>query len=129
MNRRTNFLLEGAPSVPMTRLDRGVFRGSKPREPGELATGPVRTGSVPFTLVAGIPQKIAAENLGRVGLILQNKDPTNNLFYEFGMEAGDYSTYLFPNSTILLDFVCPVDEVWVFASVALSGAFKQFGRG
>lgn len=128
--QRTNFLIPGPNDIGQTRIDRGVLgaRASRMQEAGILATGPVTTTEMPFRLEANVPQFISATNPNRIGLMLQNKDPTNNLFYSFGSEATADSTFLAPGVVLLLDFICPTDQISVFAQVALSGHYRQFGR-
>lgn len=128
--KRTDWLSGKPNSVKITRVDRGIL-GRVPTMPdGSQAprTGPVVTTEIPFTLVAGVPQIIAANNPWRVGLMLQNKDPVTNLFFSFGPIASDISGFLTPNASILLDFICPTDQVSVFSLLAISGNFKDFSR-
>lgn len=129
--RRVNWLSQAPNSVNVTRLDRGILGMVPAASPGvgpNARSGPVQTTEVPFTLVAGVPQIIAAANPWRVGMMLQNKDTVDNLFFSFGPIASALSGYLSPQGTLLLDFICPCDQVSVFATVAISGSYKDFSR-
>ena len=123
--------LSGKPnSVKATRLDRGIL-GLVPAaaDGGALErAGPVITVEYPFTLVPGVPQFIAAANPWRIGMMLQNMDPVANLNYSFGPVASATSGFLVPGQVLLLDFICPTDQVSVFAAVAISGNYKDFQR-
>jgi len=123
--------LSGRPnSVKVTRLDRGILGlvpGSVDGIPTER-TGPMSTTEYPFTLVAGAPQIIAAANPWRLGMMLQNMDPIANLNFSFGPIASAISGFLVPGQLLLLDFVCPTDQVSVFAAVNISGNYKDFSR-
>jgi hypothetical protein len=122
--QRVDYLLEQSYGRSVTRMDRGVF-GPQPGGDSTPRTGPIVTANMPFTLVGGaIAQVIASQDPNRKALILQNKDPIGNLFYEFGPLADGTSTFLTPGMYILLDFVCPTDRVTVFAMVNVSGSLK-----
>lgn len=124
---RTNYLIPRANAAAVTRLDRGIAN-SRPDTGPPGSVGPIVTTEIPFTLTPSALQILSATNPFRVGLMLQNKDPVNNLFYAFGVEADANSSFLSPGVVLLLDFICPIDQVSVFATVALSGHFRQFGR-
>lgn len=91
-------------------------------------TGPMKSAPIPFTLTANEAFNVAAANPDRAGLLLQNADPANNLYYNFGSVASLQSFSLVPGQYILLDFVCPTDAVWVFAAFNLSGMYTEFAR-
>lgn len=128
--KRTDWLVGKPNSVKFTRIDRGILGRVPTNSDGSDAprTGPVCTTEYPFTLIPGEPQIIAAANPWRVGMMLQNKDPVDNLFFSFGPIANELSGFLTPQATLLLDFICPSDQVSVFALVAISGNFKDFSR-
>lgn len=123
-----DFLLGQSYDVKVTRLDRtpwglAVGQESQPR------TGPIVTTEIPFTLVANDPATVlAASDPERTGLVLQNTDPTNNLFYAFGRLADATSRFLTPGQTLLRDFGCPTDRISVFATVNISGALATEAR-
>lgn len=128
--KRTDFLVGRPNSIKVTRLDRGIL-GAVPVNPDTGVperTGPVSTAEYPFTLEVGVPQIIAAANPFRLGMMLQNKDPIANLFYSFGPVANELSGFLVPGQILLLDFICPCDQVSVFALAAISGNYKDFSR-
>lgn len=116
---KTNWLVGSAYDPGVTRMDRGVI-GYAPRQDGSLPTrnGPTRANGVPFTTVAGQVLIIAATNPYRTGLFLQNKDAVADLFYSFGQLADVTAALLPPRTSILLDFVCPTDQVSVFSVAA-----------
>jgi hypothetical protein len=90
------------------------------------AKGPVKTNQVPFRLVAGQPYKLFNDNPNRKGLMLENLDPVTNLNFSFGIQADATAFQLVPNGVVLLDFVCPTDSVWLFATLAVSGVGAEF---
>ncbi len=94
---------------------------------GEIErTGPMRATPVPFRVVGGDPAKvIAAQNPARKGLLIQNLDPTNNLFVGFGQLADANGFAIQPGGYILLDFVCPTDAISVFATVNVGGYLME----
>lgn len=119
-----DFLLGQAYDPKVTRLDRQPW-GPTPGNDSQPRTGPIVTAEIPFTLVGGAQASvIAASDPNRKGLILQNKDPVDDLFYSFGALADETSTFIPPRSSILLDFVCPTDRISVFALVNISGVLK-----
>lgn len=119
---RVNYLLGTAYDVSVTRLDREPF-GPAPGRDTEKRTGPITTTEIPFQLVGGARAiVIASQDPNRTGLVLQNKDPTNNLYYAFGALADVNSRFLAPGVALLRDFNCPTDRISVFAAVDLSGS-------
>lgn len=122
-----NWLLPQAYDVSVTNLRKPAFndRGASAAASGATRNGPVMSNDLPFSLVANEPYNLAAGNPYRVGMMLQNCDPTNNMFYSFGAVATPNSKFLTPGQTLLLDFVCPCDSVWALATVALSGVFTE----
>ena len=127
--KRTDWLVGRPNSTKITRLDRGILGQVPTRADGSSArTGPICTTEYPFTLVPNEPQIIAAANPWRLGMMLQNKDPIANLFFSFGPVASVLSGFLVPGQVLLLDFICPTDQVSVFAAAAISGNYKDFSR-
>lgn len=93
-------------------------------------SGPTRTTPLPFNLVAGQPLQLAPFNPRRTGLLLQNRDPAAALFYNFGSPANVFTGAL-PGglgATLLLDYTCPCDAIWVFAVANCSGYLAEFSR-
>jgi hypothetical protein len=125
---RADWLLPLAYDVKVTRLDKPAFNLYGKRGPGEQEgpPGAIRTNPLNFQVVPLEPMMLATGNNGRKSFFLQNKDPTDNLFFSFGTEAGPNSAYLSPGQYILLDFVCPTDSVWVYGTVAVAGSFYEF---
>lgn len=125
---RDNLLIPKAFDVTVTRTDRGVF-GSPGRPmgaPEPSYNGPIVTNDIPFRLTANVPYNIVVSNKRRRGLILYNADPVDNLFFAFGKQANELSTACEPGEKVLLDFTCPTDGVWLFATVDLAGTFMEF---
>jgi hypothetical protein len=119
---RVNYLLGTSYDVSVTRLDREPFGPAKGRD-NEKRTGPITTTEIPFQLVAGARAiVIASQDPNRSGLVLQNKDPTDNLYYAFGALADENSRFLAPGVVLLRDFNCPTDRISVFALVDLAGS-------
>lgn len=126
---QVDFLLGQSYDVKVTRLDREPW-GPPPGSDSQPRTGPIVTTEIPFTLVAGAPAVVlAANDPSRTGIVLQNADPTNNLFYAFGRLADATSRFLTPGQTLLRDFNCPTDRISVFATVNISGALAVEAPG
>jgi hypothetical protein len=78
-----------------------------------------------FTLTANTPKLLAAQNLARLGMILQNNgtNPSTFKFQTAPASAIDGFT-LDPASAIggqggsleLLSSVCPIDSIWAFSA-------------
>lgn len=131
-------LLGQAYSPNVTRLDQAF--GGGPRDPatgseglalgtrGRERTGPMKTASIPFRLTPAVALNLMTDNPHRKGLVIQNLDPVTNLNVAFGTIADANSFALPPNSVMLLDFVCPTDSVWLFATLAVSGFAFEFAR-
>jgi len=117
--------IAGSNSPGITDLKSNAFRGVG--QGGKMErNGPMRSAPVPFRLVANVPYNVATGNPERRGLILQNKDPAADMFYSFGSVAALSSLFIAPRGSILLDFICPTDAVWVFAASAISGCYCEF---
>ena len=132
---KADWLLPQAYDVKVTDFRKPPFNSDSKaaQDAGIIPSGPIVSNEIPFRLVAGEPRLIAAGNTRRKGMMLQNLDPTDNLFYSFGPQATENSSFLPPGTTLLLDFICPVNSVWCFATVDLSGYYRDFansaGRG
>lgn len=127
---KADFLMGQAYDVKVTSMRKAPFNvvTARNQDAGIMPDGPITSNEVPFRLVAGEPRLIAAGNSRRKGLMLQNLDATDNLFYTFGPEANGTSSFLTPGSTLLLDFICPTNSVWCFATVDLSGYYRDFAN-
>lgn len=125
---------EGMPPTT-TRLRRGTFGGAGARQE-ELTQrmraerGIIRAAPQSFTYLANTPPlTLAVFNQRRVGLLLQNRDPTNAMFYNFGAEASAVTASMAVGGYVLLDFICPCDAVSItFATNNGSGYFCEFFR-
>lgn len=132
---KADWLLPQSYDVKVTNFKKPPFNADSKRnqDAGIIPDGPVVSNEIPFRLVANEPRLIAAGNTKRKGMMLQNLDPTDNLFYSFGPQATGQSSFLTPGATLLLDFICPVNSVWCFSTVDLSGYYRDFtnssGRG
>lgn len=125
---KADWLLPQTYDVKVTSLKKLPFNADTKRnqDAGIMPTGPIVSNEIPFILVANEARLIAAGNTRRKGLMLQNLDATDNLFYSFGPEANGSSSFLAPGQVLLLDFLCPVNSVWAFATVNLSGYYRDF---
>lgn len=92
-------------------------------------TGPIRSNEIPFRLVAGVARLITTGNRNRKALMMQNLDPIDNLFYSFSVKATAFTSFLTPGQYVLLDFVCPIDSVWAFATANISGFYREMAPG
>lgn len=88
--------------------------------------GPTRSADTPFRLSVATPYNIFQANPFRQGLLIENLDPVTNLQISFGRIADANSFSLGPLGTMLLDFVCPTDAVWLFATAAVGGVAIEF---
>lgn len=125
-----NWMPEKPYSPKITRLDKTPF-GLGPAQrsaAGQPRTGPVRSNDLFAALVAFEPYLLAAGNDYRLGLMLQNCDPTDNLFYSFGVKPSLVGSFLTPGQILLLDFICPTDAVWALAGVNINCAYRDFAR-
>lgn len=125
---KVDFLLGQSYDVKVTRLDRTPW-GLAPGQENKPRTGPIVTTEIPFNLVGGAEAIVlAAADPERTGVVLQNTDPTNNLFYAFGRLADATSRFLTPGMVLLRDFNCPTDRISVFATVNITGALAVESR-
>lgn len=130
MLKGTNWLMGQSYSPNVTRLDRrplGLGAARKSAE-GLPRTGPIVANDIPFTLVANEPYNVATSNEYRKGMMLQNLDAVDNLFFRFGGPPTIFSARLIPGQTLLLDFICPTSSVWVLATVNLQGVFTDMSQ-
>lgn len=127
---KADWLIGQSYDVKVTDLRKTPFNDDTRRnqDAGIIPDGPIVSNEVPFRLVAGQPRLIAAGNRRRKGMMLQNLDATDNLFYSFGPQATESSSFLTPGATLLLDFICPINSVWCFATVNLSGYYRDFAN-
>jgi hypothetical protein len=126
---QVDFLLGQSYDIKVTRLDRTPWGPPKGAD-SQPRTGPIVTTELPFTLVGGAVATVLASNdPSRTGLVLQNADPVNNLFYAFGRLADATSRFLTPGMVLLRDFNCPTDRISVFALVNISGALAVEAPG
>jgi hypothetical protein len=91
-------------------------------------TGPIRTASANFRLVAGVAVNLAPVNNDRKGLLLQNLDPAQKLFFSWGGPPNANSGFIPALGNLLRDVNCPTDSIWVFSLVDLSGYFEENSR-
>ena len=104
-----------APSV--TRLDEGVFRG--PQTVNQIASAPLTRASPSTFLLTTTPQIVLAANPLRVGLQMQNVDPTNPGFYMFNIQPALSTAFtISAGGSVLYDFSTPTDVVWGFTTAA-----------
>lgn len=87
------------------------------------------TNTSPIQLVANVAQRVLPNNRRRVGLLIQNKDTTNDLFIGFGNGADANSLSVPARGFILLDFACPSGEVYAFATANIQAIFVDMTRG
>lgn len=87
------------------------------------------TNTAPIQLVANAGQRVLPNNRRRVGLLIQNKDTTNDLFIGFGNAADANSLSIPARGFILLDFACPASEVYAFATANIQAVFVDMTRG
>lgn len=125
---QVDFLLGQSYDAKVTRLDRQPW-GPTPGQDSQPRTGPIVTTEIPFQLEAGIPQVLCANDPARTGLMLQNLDPVENLYYAFGRIADQTSRVLEPGMVLLRDFNTPTDRITVFATANVQGALALEAPG
>lgn len=105
-----------------------AFRGRPSNAPMIVPQSPMTTGSVPFTLVANQAYLLLNNNPRRKGLLIENLDSTATLYIGFAQIADIFSFQLPPLGAMLLDFVCPTDQISAFATANISGVCLEFSR-
>lgn len=80
-----------------------------------------------FTIPANVPVQVLNRNLRRRGLVLQNLDAANILFYSFDVIADvNTSLQIQPGGAVLLDFTTPTGPLWVIAAGSLKFLCNEF---
>jgi hypothetical protein len=79
-----------------------------------------------FTLTAGVAKLLAAQNLARLGLLLENNGGSNPVTFKFqtapvsatdGFTLDPASATGGQGGTLLLnDPVCPIDSIWAYSA-------------
>lgn len=129
-------MVGSAYSPNVTRLDLPAFGTAKKPDPytGSVSPaiqaiarkGPIRTTSIVFQLVPSVPLNLLQANPHRKGIMITNKDAVASLFLSFATVADGSSFPMAPGAVILLDFICPTDSLWVFATAAVAGVCLEF---
>jgi hypothetical protein len=88
-----------------------------------------QTSTSPFQLVANVPTRLLPGNLRRTGIILQNADPTANLWFAFGNTVTFTGFFLPPGGIALFDFTTPRDDLWVMSNFNILGTVAEMTRG
>jgi hypothetical protein len=109
--------LNPQPIDPRNRKKPDEFRNKNGR-----ATFPVQV----IGLAASV--RVLGANPRRTGLIIQNKDAVTPLYIGYGTQANVNSFYVGPLGSILEDFTCPSDEVWVYATTNVQAVFIETTR-
>jgi len=113
--------------LPDSPYDPRITDLSNPLRPprGRLPSGQVDTWenrNVANTTPIQVPQnqsiRVLPANKRRSGIVIQNKDPTNTLFYAFGNDASANSISIGPSGKDLYDFTTPPDELYLFCTGA-----------
>lgn len=87
--------------------------------------GPIRTASGNFRLTANQALNLAVVNNDRKGLLLQNLDPAEKLYFKWGGPPDTNSGFIPALGNLLRDVNCPTDSLWVLSTVDLSGYFEE----
>jgi hypothetical protein len=122
MNPRFGTLIDQSYGPGVTNLRRRFNRSGESPASEVVRDGPMRSNPVPFALIGGAPAiTIAVQNPHRKGLLIQNRDATNDLFVGFGTLADANGFAITALGYVLLDFICPTDAISVFALVNVRG--------
>lgn len=138
MGRLTRYV-----ALPDQSYDPRVTDMSKPLRPpkgtlnpdtGEIVKDQYRNRNVsnttPIQLVGNAASiRVLPNNPRRTGLLIQNKDATNVLYYGFGQAADINSLSLAAGGVLLLDFTTPNSEVWFFATANIQTVVTDISRG
>lgn len=87
------------------------------------------TVTTPYVLVAGVSVRALARNQRRVGMIIQNKDATGDMFYSFGNNLGQDGLLIAPRGSVLFDFTTPADELYLFSAFNVYTIVMEVTRG
>lgn len=91
------------------------------------------SNTTPFVLVGNAPPvRALPRNDRRVGILIQNLDPTTDLRYSFGngmSENGTGGLLCVPRGSILLDFTTPPDELYLFSTANITVMVMDVTRG
>jgi hypothetical protein len=76
------------------------------------------TQTIPIGLIAGVSQRVLVNNPRRTGLIIENKDATQPLNYSFANDLQSFGLVIAAGGSVLLDFTCPSDALYLFCGAA-----------
>jgi hypothetical protein len=79
----------------------------------------VISNTTPIQLVAGVPVRVLPFNQSRKGLLIQNRDTASPLYVGFGGSNGVNDLSIAAGGYLLLDFVCPPSELWLYSPTNL----------
>jgi hypothetical protein len=92
------------------------------------------TNTIPIRLqgiVAGVTNgslRVLPNNPKRTGLIIQNLDAVNALNFSIANDLAGNGIQVGAGGSILLDFTCPPDAIYLFSAVPLSAMVVEFSR-
>ncbi len=88
-----------------------------------------RSTTIPFQLVANESTRALPYNPRRSGLLIQNLDPAVDLRYSFANDLKGSGLIALPNGgSALFDFTTPPDELYLFATAAISVMVMEITR-
>lgn len=76
------------------------------------------TQTIPIGLIAGASQRVLVNNPRRTGVIIQNKDTVQQLNYSWANDLQLFGLQIGPGGSVLLDFTCPSDALYLFCGGA-----------
>lgn len=87
------------------------------------------TATTPYVLLANAATRALPRNPRRVGLVIQNKDTTADMFYSFGNNLDGNGLLIAPRSSVLFDFTTPADELYLFSAFNIYTLVMEITRG
>lgn len=88
------------------------------------------TNTIPYTILAGQSTRALPVNYKRTGVIIQNLDATATLNYSFANDLQNFGGQIGPGGSVLLDFTCPPDTLYLFVGGAanIQALVVEFSR-
>lgn len=88
------------------------------------------SNTTPFVLVGGAEAiRALPRNPRRVGLQIQNLDPSADLRYSVGNNLNGNGLLVVPRGTVLYDFTTPPDELYLWSAANITVIVMDVTRG
>jgi hypothetical protein len=87
------------------------------------------TNTIPVQLQTGVSLRILPTNPKRTGIIIQNLDATAALNFSFSNDLAGNGAQIGAGGSVLLDFTCPPDTLYLFCGTAnIRALVMEFSR-